>query len=349
MKRFAILVVSILAVLVIMSCGNVSVPEISSDNGYSEHVFSELFPDENPPHEYELIPTGTEADENETNESNRYEPIPPDTETDEPESVLSEDANQDAEQYLLEDYYPPIEYDTALVEDETYSDELPLYYPPYDAAPQDETRRFLIAIDPGHQARGDYTREPNGPGSSTYKARVSSGTRGIATGVPEYRFVLEMSLLLRDELTARGFDVFLIRETNDVNISNSERAIAASEAGADIFLRIHANGSANQDAHGIMTLTSSRNNPYIPHLYEESRALSEAILREMAAVTGARNLGVLVADNMTGNNWSSIPVTIIEMGFMTNPAEDELMQTEDYQRKLVQGMADGVERFFAER
>jgi len=209
--------------------------------------------------------------------------------------------------------------------------------------------RFMVAIDPGHQGRGDYTREPNGPGSTTYKARVATGTRGVSTGIPEYQFVLEMSLLLRDELLARGIGVFMVRETNDINISNSQRAIAASESGADIFIRVHANGSANRDVHGIMTLTSSRNNPYIPHLYEESRALSEAMLQEMVAATGARNLGVTLADNMTGNNWSSIPVTIIEMGFMTNPSEDELMQTEEYQRKLITGMADGIERFFSER
>ena len=208
--------------------------------------------------------------------------------------------------------------------------------------------RFKIAIDPGHQERGNYNREPIGPGASEYKARVASGTRGVSTAVPEYQLVLYISLKLRDELQSRGFDVFMVRETHDVDISNSERAIMASESGADIFVRIHANGSQNRDVHGIMTLSSSMNNPFIPHLYEQSRALSEYILDAMLDATGAGNLGVIEVDNMTGSNWSTIPVSIVEMGFMTNPREDELMQTAEYQEKLVIGMANGIEGYFLE-
>lgn len=207
---------------------------------------------------------------------------------------------------------------------------------------------FTVAIDPGHQARGNSQREPIGPGATEYKAKVAPGTRGVYTGVPEYRLVLDVSLRLRDELTARGFNVVMIRETNDVNISNRERAIMATEAGADIFVRVHANGSSNSNAHGIMTLSPSRNNPFIPDLYTKSRALSDHILLAMVSATGARNLGVLENDTMTGTNWSTVPVTIVELGFMTNPAEDRLMQTEEYQQKLVAGMANGIEAFFAE-
>ena len=207
-------------------------------------------------------------------------------------------------------------------------------------------RRFIVAIDPGHQGRGNYSREPNGPGSTVYKAKVASGTRGISSGVPEFQLVLDVSLLLRDELVERGFDVFMVRETNDVDISNRERAIMASEANADIFVRVHANGSSNSNAHGILTISHSKNNPYIPELYELSRSLSDHILASMIESTGARNLGVLEMDNMTGSNWSTVPVTIVEMGFMTNPREDELMQTLEYQQKLVTGMANGIEAYF---
>jgi len=229
----------------------------------------------------------------------------------------------------------------------------PLYSDPSEAIPLEQVPnpppRFTIAIDPGHQERGNYDREPIGPGASEHKAKVASGTRGTVSGVAEYQLVLDISLQLRDELLARGFDVVMIRETNDVNISNSERAIIATESGADIFIRVHANGSSNSDANGIMALSTSKDNPFIPNLYSQSRSLSDNMLASMVETTGARNLGVIEVDNMTGSNWSTAPVTIVEMGFMTNPAEDMLMQTDEYQAKLVLGMANGIERYFAEQ
>ena len=210
----------------------------------------------------------------------------------------------------------------------------------------DRAGNFTIAIDPGHQLHGNSELEPIGPGATQKKAKVAPGTRGVATKVPEYQLTLDVSLKLRDELIARGYRVFMTREINEVNISNRERAAMATEAGADIFIRVHADGSENRNAAGILTICPTSNNPYIPHLYPRSRALSDAILSSMVAATGAHKRGVREVDNMSGMNWSTMPVTILEMGFMTNPAEDRLMQTKEYQQKLVMGIADGVDLFF---
>ena len=120
----------------------------------------------------------------------------------------------------------------------------------------------------------------------------------------------------------------------------------ATDAGADIFVRIHADGSDNSSVNGISTLAPRRDNPYVGHLYEDSRALSELILKSMVDYTGARNRGVSEVNNMSGINWATMPVTIVEMGFMSNPNEDKLMQTQEYQMKLVMGMADGIDAYF---
>jgi len=205
---------------------------------------------------------------------------------------------------------------------------------------------YVIAIDPGHQISGNYGTEPIGPGSSTRKAKVTTGTRGVSTRVPEYQLNLDISLQLRDELIERGYTVVMIREINEVDITNIERAQMATDAGADAFIRVHANGSENSSVHGMLMITTSRNNPYVSHLFEDNKALSEAILLEMVEATGARNMGVIEMDNMSGSNWSTMPVTIIEMGFMTNAEEDERMQNEEYQQKLVIGIANGIDRFF---
>lgn len=206
----------------------------------------------------------------------------------------------------------------------------------------------IVCIDPGHQTNGDSNTEPNGPGSSTMKARVTGGTHGNTSGLYEYQLTMTVSEKLKAELESRGYTVYMTRESNDVSISNAERAEYATSVGAEIYVRIHANGSDSSATNGALALVPSSSNPYVSNLASSSYTLGECILDAYCNACGMANLGVSTNDTMTGINWATMPVMILEMGFMTNPTDDSNMANEAYQQNMVSGMANGIDAYFGE-
>lgn len=207
----------------------------------------------------------------------------------------------------------------------------------------------IIVIDAGHQGKGNSSLEPIGPGATTMKPKVAAGTTGISTKIPEYQLTLTVAKKLKSALTAQGYQVLMIRESHDVNISNKERAEFANKANADVFIRIHANGSNDTSIHGVLTACQTEQNPYCSSQYPSSYRLSQSVVNHMATTTGAKNRGVWKTDIMSGINWCTVPSTIVEMGFMSNPDEDQKMSNNDYQDKMVQGMVNGINEYMNQR
>ena len=94
-----------------------------------------------------------------------------------------------------------------------------------------------------------------------------------------------------------------------------------------------------------MAPTSS--NQYLDkELIEKSNTLASCIIDSYCNATGLANKGVISADNMTGTNWSTVPVAILEMGFMSNYTEDQNMSSPKYQEKMMTSVADGLDNYF---
>lgn len=210
---------------------------------------------------------------------------------------------------------------------------------------------WKVAIDPGHQ--GSWVdmsaQEPSAPGSSETKAKATTGTTGKFSGLNEYELNLQVSLLLRDELEDRGYEVVMTREDHDTAISNKERAELAAAEGADILVRIHANGSEDTSVNGALAMVPSQSNPYVGYMYDECYELGEDILKAYCESTGIADDGVQYYDNMSGINWSTIPVTILEMGFMSNQNDDLLMADENFQPVMAEGIANGIDDYFEDK
>lgn len=204
----------------------------------------------------------------------------------------------------------------------------------------------VIVIDAGHQTHAMSATEPIGPGASQRKAKVTGGASGVSTHLPEYKLNLQVAKKLRKELESRGYKVVMVRTKNNVRISNAQRAQIANRENADAFIRIHANSSGSRSVQGALTIAPQSGNPYMTKKNrKKSQELSRQVLQSFCKATGAKNRGVMYTNTMTGINWCSVPVTIVEMGFMSNPSEDRKMASASYQKKIVTGIADGIDKF----
>lgn len=204
----------------------------------------------------------------------------------------------------------------------------------------------IVALDAGHQAKANLEKEPVGPGSETMKAKVEAGSVGIVTGLSEDKLTLSVAQKVEARLEAEGYQVVMIRESSDVNISNAERAKLANESGADIFVKLHANSLDTPGVYGTLSMCQTAQNPYNGSQHAASYDLSRRLTDAICEATGFKNRGVQETDTMTGINWCQIPVSLVEMGFMSNPEEDQKLAQEEYQELIAGGIVSGINSYF---
>lgn len=203
---------------------------------------------------------------------------------------------------------------------------------------------YVIGIDPGHQLKGNNNLELEGPNSTVKKAKVTSGATGNDTGIREQYINLQAAQKLKKALEEKGATVVMTRTTENVDISNKERAELLNKAKVDIAIRIHCDSSDTRSIHGLSILIpDSKNNASI---YTESKRLANCLIGSLCKSTGAVNRGVVQRDDQTGFNWSTVPVVTVEMGFLSNSSEEANLVSSSYQDKLVSGYVQGIIDYF---
>lgn len=208
----------------------------------------------------------------------------------------------------------------------------------------EQSKPFIVCIDPGHQAKGDGQSEPIAPGASQRKARVSSGTSGVGTKKAEYIINLEAAKILQKLLIEKGYQVIMTRETHDVNISNAERAQVANNANAQMTIRIHCDSINNGGKTGATLLVPSKTSKYTSGIYEKSYAFAKCLETSLKG-SGVKVNGIFERSDMTGFNWSTVPVVIFEMGFMSNWNEDQMLSNSTYQQKLMDAVTSALDSY----
>ena len=211
--------------------------------------------------------------------------------------------------------------------------------------PEPALKGFIIGIDPGHQLHYDPSDEPVAPGSSTMKKKVAGGCQGVKSRMFEYELNLSLGLLLRDLLEADGATVVMTRTVQDVNISNSARAIMFNDANVDLGIRIHADKASDRNKRGVHMLIPKE---YRTDWYDTNLKAAQCILEHYHEVTGmpiVKGSGISERGDQSGFNWCTRPIVCIETGYLSNPEDDALLSDPEFQKLAAQGLYEGIRAF----
>ena len=151
--------------------------------------------------------------------------------------------------------------------------------------------------------------------------------------------------ILLELLKKKGAKVSMTR-TGDTdvygpNASDSQelqaRVDVAGDNDADAFISIHINSSTNKSVGGFSSY-------YYPKTNNDAR-LAQAVQDRLVKNFGLDDLGIRKA-NFYVNKRCSMPSTLLELAFISNPKEEKLMNSNWYINKLAKSIADGIEDYF---
>ena len=209
----------------------------------------------------------------------------------------------------------------------------------------EENSNITIVIDPGHSSTGTSGNEPVSPNSSTTKLKDGLGATGSYTNIPEHKTNMSVALLVKKELTSKGYNVILTKQDVAESKSNIERADVGNKNNADLVVRIHADSAENSSISGA-SMHVPANNEYTSSFYKISKSYGTTILNNYVDEIGIKNRGVIERNDLTGFNWSKVPVVLIEMGFLSNKEDDNFVSNTANHPKIAKAISDGIDKCF---
>lgn len=209
---------------------------------------------------------------------------------------------------------------------------------------QPEERKFKILLDAGHGCTKTYT-EQVAPGSDkTTVESPNTGTSGVSTNRHESELTLAIALKLQAALKKTDAEVYMVRSTPTTDMSLTQRAEMGNELGVDLVLRIHADGVDDSSVRGASLLYPSTDYTDAD-VVEKSKEAAECISQKYIEETELNDRGVIERNDLVGFNFTTVPSVLIELGFMSNPEEDELMWEPSFQQKMTDGIINGITEY----
>lgn len=209
------------------------------------------------------------------------------------------------------------------------------------AKEESTVNKKIVVIDPGHSSNGNRGMEKQSPDSDIMKIKDPGGAQGISTNVPEYVVAMKVSLKLKNLLEQHNITVIMTKTEDAESPGNIERAEIGNVNNANLAIRIHCDSADAQSAKGASMLVPAPIG-YAKNISGISKKYGQVILNDLISAAGMSNRGVVERKDLTGFNWSRVPVVLVEMGFMSNTQEDRLLNDDSYQNKLSQGLCNGI-------
>lgn len=206
-----------------------------------------------------------------------------------------------------------------------------------------EVKKKVVVLDPGHGNRSNLEKEAIYPGASELKIKDGGGAEGINSRTPEYAIAMGITVKLKGLLENKGYTVIMTKTTPQESPGNIERAEVGNKNNADLAIRIHADSSESSNVSGASMLVPAPIG-YAKDISVISRKYGQIVLEGLINEVGMKNKGVVERDDLTGFNWSKVPVILVETGFLSNPQEDKLLNTEEYQSKIAKGLFNGIDK-----